>query len=63
MLCRAELVDLLQVQPELGTGTEVVPQTQRRVPGDRALSVEDMGDPIGWHLSCRTSLAALICRG
>jgi hypothetical protein len=33
----AKLVDHLQVQPELGARTEEVSQTQRRIPGDRAL--------------------------
>src|SRR5688572_32752104 len=58
-----KLIDLLQVQPELGARTEEVPQAQRRIPGDRTLTVEDMRDPIrgNLELTCQLCCAHLEC--
>ena len=40
----------LQVQPEFGSGTKEMSETQSRVPGDGAPSVQDLGDAVGRDL-------------
>src|SRR5258708_5573820 len=45
-----QLVELLQVHPELRTGAEPMPKTQRRVGGDSALAMNDARDAIYGHI-------------
>ena len=49
-LGEAQLVELLQVQPELRAGAEEVGQAQGGVAGDGAPAVEDSGYAVGWNL-------------
>src|SRR5882672_4105985 len=44
-----QLVQLLQVQPEFRAGTEKMCQPQSGITGYCAISIEDVGDTIGWH--------------
>ena len=39
----------LQVHPELGLNVEPVPESKRRIPGDRPLSGNDLRHAIGRH--------------
>src|SRR6188474_372908 len=55
-LGHAKLVELLQVQPELGARTKEVSQTQRRIARYCTLSVEDMRDPICRYLELTCQL-------
>jgi hypothetical protein len=45
-----QLVELLQVHPELRTGAEPVRKAQRRVGGDASLAVNDARDPVHGHV-------------
>jgi hypothetical protein len=56
LFSHAELLDLLKVQPELGTGAEEMSKPHRRIPRDRTLTVDDLGDPIRRHLELTRQL-------
>ncbi len=45
-----QLVKLLQVHPELRTGAEPMPKTQRGIGGDPALAMNDTRDPVHGHV-------------
>ena len=47
---QANLVKALKIQPELWTRSKKMSQAQRRVSGDRALTVQDRRDAIGRNL-------------
>lgn len=55
----AEVVEGLQIEPELDAGAEEVSETQGRIAGDRAGAVQDLGDAVGRHaeLACKFSCA------
>ena len=57
LLCQAELVQLLQVEPEFGTGPEKVREPQRGVTGHRPLTVEDSSDPVGRYIELPAKLS------
>ena len=54
----SKLVHLLQVQPEFGAGPEEMRQAKRTVSGNRALPVQDSGDPVGRHLELPAKLGS-----
>src|ERR1700722_13155292 len=62
-LRHTELVELLQIQPELGARAEEVPQTKGRVPSDCSLPIEDVSNPIRRHpeLTCQLRRAHIEC--
>ena len=47
---KAQFIELLQVEPELRARPEVVRQPKGGISGDRALAVQDAGDPVRWNL-------------
>lgn len=49
ILSEVEVVAVLEVQPELGGGTEVLPEAQGCISGDGALAVNDLVDASGRH--------------
>jgi hypothetical protein len=49
-LRKSKIMKALQVQPKLRAGAEKMSQTQRRVARDRPRSVQDLRNPIGWHV-------------
>jgi hypothetical protein len=53
-----QLVQFLQVQPEFRAGAEEVRQAKRTVAGNRPLTVQDSGDPIGWHVELPAKLGS-----
>jgi hypothetical protein len=53
LLGDAQIVEALQMDPEFGTGAEEMRQAQRRVGRDIPVSVQNLGDAIGWNLLLR----------
>src|SRR6266568_5961782 len=43
----AQLIELLQIHPELGARIEITTEAQRGVGGDRPCAVENAGHPVG----------------
>jgi len=50
LLGEAQIVEALQIDPELGAGAEEMRQAQRRVGRDVTASVQNLGDAIGGNL-------------
>jgi len=50
LFCNADIVEALQVQPELCRRAEEMGETQGRVASDGAPSVEDFGDAVGGNI-------------
>lgn len=50
LLSEAQVINALQVQPELGASTEEMSETQCSVARDGACSVRDLRDPIGRNI-------------
>jgi hypothetical protein len=50
LLRDAEIVQGLQVDPELCAGAEEMSQAQRRVGGDVAVPIQNLGDAVGGNL-------------
>jgi hypothetical protein len=48
LLGNAQVIQVLQVEPEVWAGTEETCQAQGRVSGDGALGVQKGRDAIGW---------------
>ena len=57
LLREAELVEALQVKPELGGRAEEMGKAQGRIAGDGALAVENPGDAVGRHLKPETPVS------
>lgn len=53
-----QFVQLLQIQPELATRAEEMPEPQRRISGNRALPVDDLRDPVGGHAYLASKLGS-----
>ena len=51
-----KFVGLLEVHPQIGAGTEITSQAQGCVGSDRALSGDDLGDAVRWHLERASQL-------
>src|SRR5258707_6948406 len=51
---RAQIVDSLEIQPDLRAHSEEMPQPQGGIPRDRALSVENAGNAVGRHSESAT---------
>ena len=49
LLGEADFVEALQVEPELGAGTEEVGEAQGGVSSDGTTAVEDLRDAVGGH--------------
>ena len=49
LLGQAEFIQLLEVQPELGTGPEKVSESQGAVPADGSLAIQYPGNPVSRH--------------
>jgi len=48
LLGEAQVVEALQIEPELGAGAEEVSEAEGHVAGDRA-SAQDLGHAVGWY--------------
>lgn len=46
----AQFVELLQIHPELRRRAEPMPETQRRIGGDPAVTMNDTGNPVHGHV-------------
>ena len=57
LLPQAQVIDALQVEPELGSFAEEVLQAQRGVTGDRALAMQNGGDAVGRHVQVSRQLS------
>src|ERR1700676_5236714 len=53
---QAQLVELLQIEPEFRAGAEPMAEPQRRVGRDRALSVDDSGHAVDRHFDLSRQL-------
>src|SRR5687767_4956861 len=54
LLSEAQLVLLLQVQPEVWAGPKPLAESQRRFRGDCPLTVDDLRDAVSGHVQCST---------
>jgi hypothetical protein len=48
-LSEAKFVKILQIEPEFRRGAKEMGKPQRRITSDRALSVQNLGNPVGGH--------------
>jgi hypothetical protein len=49
LLGEAQVVEALQIEPELGAGAEEVSEAEGRVAGGRAGAVQDLGHAVRWY--------------
>jgi hypothetical protein len=54
LLREAQLVLLLQVQPDVWAGAKPVAESQGRFRGDCPLTIDDLRDAVGGHGQCAT---------
>jgi hypothetical protein len=52
LLGEAQLVLLLQVQPEVCAGAKLVSESEGRFGGDCPLTVDDLRDAVGGYIQC-----------
>src|SRR5829696_480678 len=54
LLGEAQLVLLLQVQPDVGAGAKPLAESEGRFGRDGPLTVDDLRDAVGGHVQCAT---------
>jgi hypothetical protein len=57
---QAQLIKFLQMEPKLRAGTKPVAKPQRRIGGDRSLTVNDASDSIHWDFDLPRQFGQLL---